>query len=651
MAAVEAAPGLPGAHHKDASELSLNTIPDPRSASTTDLSRSGSASPRHPDLSNEVATLSDKLISAINHQSSLDETLSHTRSELEASRARIRQLEAESRSHIGKLASGALLTKATADNDKVKLMADLAEERKQKSILQQEKRGIEQELETLTASLFEEANKMVAAANHDRDAVERRNQQLRDQIQDTETLLQSQQEQLTELKLVMQEMSADREEADSSHASTTPSSPGVHREDTISRLLDAMNISTSNPNAPDFSPAPATSYTHLLKPVCRFDTPAYDDFQQFITMSLKSRPSSRVVSGSYTGSQIFNGLNSGTTTPNDSASSLSIKRTSTGSSATPASMHSSPVPTATPLKETKFYKRIMTEDIEPALRLDAAPGVSWLTRRSIMNAICDGTLVVEPIPDQSRKLYGRFTACSCCGESRKGDVNARTHRMKLSENESSTKWPLCGLCLEKFRATCDLVGFIRMVKDGVVRIGEDDKDAEQEAWEELVRLRERLFWARLCAGVVPAFISDRRSDRDSPVPRPSQDSIDAVVSRNNTDEIDFAKVKKMNEAAFKANKRISVGSSTTEEPQSLRSTPATSPDTDSAEEASTQLKAALRESLAENAKAQAVGEESDSYSPAKSSIMKRIGRLVGDIDRPNSSVDNNMHVSIPGGFE
>ena len=607
--------------------------------------------------------LSDKLISAINHQTTLDDTLAHTRSELESSRARVQQLEEESRAHQKELSTGALLTRAAAANDKIKLLADLAEERRQKSVLQQEKRGIEQELETLTASLFEEANKMVAAANQDRDAVERKNQQLKDQIKETETLLRSQQEQLTELKLVMHDMSTDREEAESARGSTTPSSPGIYREDTISRLLEAMNLSASSPRSPDFSPAPSTSFIHLLKAVCRFDTPAFDDYQQFIANSLKSRPSSRVVSGSYAGLQMLHGIGDGNGPSNNSNSSLSTSKTSTtvGSSpVTPALVHSPPVgskePTATPLKETKFYKRIMTEDVEPALRLDLAPGVSWLTRRSIMNAICDGSLVVEPIPEQSRKLYGRFTSCACCGESRKGDFNARTHRMKLSENENTTKWPLCVLCLEKFRATCDLVGFLRMIKDRVVRLG-DDREAEQEAWEELVRLRERLFWARVSAGVVPAFISEKRSERDSPVPRPSQDSIDAIVSLSNTDEIDFAKAKRMNEAAFNANKRISVDSSTMDK-LSAKSTPATSPSelgSDSAEEAETQLKAALRESLEENTLVSNERDGSAYSSNARSSIIKRISHLarnMGDEHGVDASTErNDLKVSIPGGFD
>lgn len=100
-------------------ENSLSTLRDPRVASTSDLSRTRSASTasHHPDLSNEVANLSDKLIQAINHQTLLDDSLAVARQELK-------------------------------------------EERKRRSTVEKEKKGIETELETLTAALFEEANKV-----------------------------------------------------------------------------------------------------------------------------------------------------------------------------------------------------------------------------------------------------------------------------------------------------------------------------------------------------------------------------------------------------------------------------------------------------------------------------------------------------------
>lgn len=543
---------LRDAKPSNGSEESLSTIPDPRNASSSDLSRTDSPPSIHPPLSDEVAKLSDKLINAINHQTALEDTLAQTRHELETSRARIQMLEADARAQEEKLSAGLLIKRADADNEKAQLMADLASERKQKGVVLHEKRGIESELENLTASLFEEANKMVASANRDRDAVEKRNQQLRDQVKDTESLLANQQEQLTQLKIVMQQMGNENGEEDgveSGRSSVAPSSPSSYkgRDANVLRLLEAMNLSpTSMETGGEISPAPSTTLTHLLKPVCRTDLPAYEDFRHLLLSSQKSQPASRVTSGSYAGLSVM-GL--GGLTSSSSPMPPPTNSSSTSSNATPSqSVTGSPQlpgafsPTSNadrgpiPLKEMKFYKRLLVEDIEPTLRLDLSPTISWLSRRGILSALTENGLIVEPIPEQGIRLYGRVTPCALCGEARKDDSNPRAHRMRVSEGEGATKWALCGLCLEKVRATCDLVGYVRMVRDGVVRCA--DKEEEQEAWEELIRLRERLFWARMAGGVVPSFV-ERMSEKGSPgitsSREASQEEVLATAKMHQTD--------------------------------------------------------------------------------------------------------------------
>ncbi len=114
----------------------------------------------HPDLSEEVAALSTKLINAINHQTNLDDTLNATRHELDSARERIQQLEKEAQEHAIKISSGALVSAAVARTENQKLLAALTEERKQRGEVEKEKKRIEQELENLTTALFEEANKV-----------------------------------------------------------------------------------------------------------------------------------------------------------------------------------------------------------------------------------------------------------------------------------------------------------------------------------------------------------------------------------------------------------------------------------------------------------------------------------------------------------
>jgi hypothetical protein len=134
----------------------LNTIPDPRTPSPNPQSTSPAedSQDQHPDLSNEVAMLSTKLINAINYQTNLDDSLQHSRHELEAARKRIAQLEEETEKYNSMVSSGALVNKTEVDI----LKQELAESQKQRDIAEKGRKEMEVELEGLTSALFEEAN-------------------------------------------------------------------------------------------------------------------------------------------------------------------------------------------------------------------------------------------------------------------------------------------------------------------------------------------------------------------------------------------------------------------------------------------------------------------------------------------------------------
>lgn len=122
--------------------------------------------------------------------------------------------------------------------------------------------------------------------------------------------------------------------------------------------------------------------------------------------------------------------------------------------------------------------------------------------------MCEGKLIVEPVPSAA-KLY--HPPCTLCGEQGRDQKRGRTHRFRTSESETAQRHPLCDYCLGRVRASCDFLGFLRMIKDGYWRT--DGSQAEALAWEESVRLRERMFWSRIGGGVVPAFL---RAREDTP---------------------------------------------------------------------------------------------------------------------------------------
>ncbi|KAI8292913.1 Rab guanine nucleotide exchange factor sec2 [Colletotrichum sp. SAR11_240] len=512
-------------------EGELSTLPDPRSRAMSPASDADTS--HHPDLDDEVATLSTKLINAINHQTTLDDTLTATRQELERAREQIKHLEEQNASQREMLAGDIWVRRKVVEEEKKTILLRVTNERKLREDVEKEKKKIEQELENLTTALFEEANNMVISAKEEarieQEALQRKNDNLRSQLGDMEALLTSQQQQLADLKQVMEQMALEREEGTTG---TAPSSPGFSKsefkdDERPDGVLASPLVDPSSPTYP-------TSLTHLIQPVLRTDLGSYEDFVALTRIS-RNRAGSRVSSGSFNGiSGLGLGMGGSTSSahPSDaSTASLSTAGTPASSSPqtpnTPASVSSTasanlgPPPPA--LKETKFFKRVLAEDVEPTLRLDIAPGLSWLARRSVLNAMSDGSIVVEPIPANApfaAIVKPQFYPCSLCGDSRKDDEHLRTYRFRTSESESAQRYPLCKYCLGRVRSTCDFLNFLRILKDGHWRA--DDEDAEKAAWEESVRLREQMFWSRIGGGVVPA--SQPAPSASEKSPRPSHES-------------------------------------------------------------------------------------------------------------------------------
>lgn len=138
----------------------MNTIPDPRVATPqSNVSRNNSTdSDVHPDLSQEVATLSTKLINAINHQTNLDDSLQQTRHERDAAQEKLNKVELRLRVHEEKMFKGLVVDKVIFDKMEKQMRTELEEERKRRAAAELAKRKTDAEVEQLTAALFEEAN-------------------------------------------------------------------------------------------------------------------------------------------------------------------------------------------------------------------------------------------------------------------------------------------------------------------------------------------------------------------------------------------------------------------------------------------------------------------------------------------------------------
>lgn len=347
---------------------------------------------------------------------------------------------------------------------------------------------------------------MVASARKETEASDKRSEQLKGQLGDAEVLQHSLQEQLQDLKSVVEKMSQQNEDNDTLPTTTAPSTPGITPADKMTKLFEAINLTPNTPGTDEICPDHPLHFSHLIHPVLRSDLVAFSEFQEMLKISSRSAPASRASSGNY-GSLTVLGLGSLT---NSSTTSLPSKSpTSAGNNSPRESINAAAgMPN---LKDEKFYKRALTEDIEPTLRLDIAPGLSWMARRTVLSSITAGSLVVEPSPATTSMFRTPVFPCSLCGESRKGDQYARKFRFKPADTEESQRYPLCDWCLGRVRATCDYIGFLRMVAAGHWRA--ETEDEKKSTWEESVKLRERMFWTRIGGGVVPSFIPLRDGPR------------------------------------------------------------------------------------------------------------------------------------------
>jgi hypothetical protein len=533
MAAVAASPSP--AHLFRPDSEGMNTLPDPRSPSpSTPLSRSDStASGQHPDLNNEIAMLSTKLVNAINYQTNLDDQLQSSQQELEIARQHISELEGATKKHEEQVSTGLLVRKdeherirnqlqqeleearkvrIAMEKDKIKAVEELEKEQKKCIAAEKGKKEMEQELESLTSALFEEANGMVSNARKETEASEKRNDSLKNQLNDAELLLRSHQEQLQDLKAVVEKISSERDENESNvQPSTAPSTPGMAPHDKMSRLFESANLTPVTPGIDDIQPDQPLKFSHLITPVLKYDVSAFEDFKSLIKTAAKATPApSRVASGSY-GSVNVLGLERSDSNKSSKASSPAVPAFPSVLGSPKMRDFSATVPQ---LKDTPVYKRALAEDIEPTLRLDIAPGVGWMAKRTILNSMTAGTLVVEPMPAPMSRFRGPIFSCALCGEHRKGDQYQRKLCFRTAETDDAQRYPLCDYCLGRVRMSCDYIAFLRMIRDGHWRADTDEEI--KAAWEESVKLRERMFWQRIAGGVLPAYMQNKDALR-SPI--------------------------------------------------------------------------------------------------------------------------------------
>ncbi|KAK1234177.1 hypothetical protein PQX77_002603 [Marasmius sp. AFHP31] len=299
------------------------------------------------DLYSQVTQLNTKLVNSYDRVSDLEDDLHVASASARSSTLRISQLELERTQHLSALNTGLLVEKSQVTSELTRLMEKATEEAAQRGQAESARAAIEKDLDDLSASLFDQANTMVAEARYARAMSE-------EKVMTAEQALRGAEEAVAMMQQQMQVLQADREESEK-------------------RMRD-MQVTMGKGKWAERGLLLVNS-TRLLSP--------HAPYQEFLLFVAHLR------------------------------------------SVHPASPQQPPaMATLLPLP---FIARLMTEDSDPTLRLDIAPSLNWLSRRSVLAAIHGGQLTIEPIPTTALLQESQSTSsigigntsivCALCGVS------------------------------------------------------------------------------------------------------------------------------------------------------------------------------------------------------------------------------------------
>ena len=159
------------------------------------------------DLISQVSELNNKLVKSYDRVSDLEDDLHVASANSRSSSLKISQLELERTQHLAALNTGLLVEKSHVTSELTRLMEKATEEAAQRGQAESARNAIEKDLDDLSASLFGQANTMVAEARFEKHLSERK-------VEDAQRALKSAEEVVQLMQTQMQTLQSDKEEAE-----------------------------------------------------------------------------------------------------------------------------------------------------------------------------------------------------------------------------------------------------------------------------------------------------------------------------------------------------------------------------------------------------------------------------------------------------
>ncbi|CAH2352967.1 rab guanine nucleotide exchange factor Sec2p [[Candida] railenensis] len=420
-------------------------------------------------LTQEVTTLSTKLVTAVAKSSELEERILLLMKENQTLKTRSLELEGISKKYDA-------ITEKNGQLQKDLVVSNSSKDEAEKKITE-----LENEVEDLTASLFDEANKMVSDASRETYNFKIKNRKLQEEIEEKQTIIDNLQDQLKDLKQLFFQIEDQQKltfskngtpnlekgnfEAGSGNSNgkintnggTKPSS-SYHRRNSTKGSINSKssNSAVDDENLLYSQQISSLIYSPNIRSI-RFDLAEYQlEFKPFIYTLIKPN---------YT---------------------LDLPN----------------------LKANKYFRKIWNDELEKSIPVVPTPSNfinRWQKGKSFWNLIVEGRAIIEPISgvNETYKLTyqsshnnnaGTTSAnnppiatkepCNFCHE-HQDDVleHARLYSIKLmnpeynpngtslnEQEEVLASYPLCNYCLIKLRNICEFFAKIRLIHSNVYKL-------------------------------------------------------------------------------------------------------------------------------------------------------------------------------------
>lgn len=389
------------------------------------------------DLAGQVTSLNSKLVKSYTQRGEIEDDLHDTQEQEALLKMKVAELERERERWTKEIEAGGWVEKVRArspptttgpgrrpvsspdflniqnhvQGEMQRLMATVMEETKSRETAVQAHTALETEIENLTSNLFTEANKMVAFERLARARAEEKTRTVEEAGVSMQALLEEVQVGLkdTVLKLEARDAQvADLKRRLAAHGEHVEEDENVTGDRAGENDLGGIVFSDGERLAPlntrnlpvgggsgSVSPSPMSA-PRLLTSVL-----PYQEFLAFINYLRQTRITALSKPPEHSSYPALTGRSFAS----DPIPAVQL---------TPDQLLAPHLLLSTHLSQA-FLKRCVEEDSDPALRLDLAPGLGFLSRRSVATAIVDGSLVIEPLHSSSGGGDLPSDKCSLCG--------------------------------------------------------------------------------------------------------------------------------------------------------------------------------------------------------------------------------------------